>query len=100
MGRADAQGLGDPVKFSELGTIREDWTLPYPRSTRADPPISAEEARNAATTNCPRHRGLIASQPTQDDTEGRVYLCGVGNQYWRYTRKAGIGRLPALKYPF
>jgi hypothetical protein len=87
------------VRFSELqGITREDWTLPHPRSSLADPPISAKEARAAPTTNCPRHRGLIAAQPAQGDTEGRVYLCGEGRQYWRYTRKSGTGRLSALKY--
>jgi hypothetical protein len=87
------------VKFSELqGITREEWGLPYPRSSLADPPISGKEARTAVTANCPKHHGLIATQPTQDDAEGRVYLCGVGNQYWRYTRKRGIGRLSPLKY--
>lgn len=87
------------MKFSELqGITREEWGLPYPRSSLADPPISGKEARTAVTANCPKHHGLIATQPTQDDAEGRVYLCGVGNQYWRYTRKRGIGRLSPLKY--
>jgi len=88
------------MKLSDLQgfTREESWALPYPRSSLADPPVSAEEARKATTANCPRHKGLIATQPTQDDTEGRVYLCGVGNQYWRYTRKQGLGRLPVLNY--
>jgi hypothetical protein len=89
------------VKLSDLQDIaREEWSLPYPRSSLADPPISAKEARSATTANCPRHRGLIAAQPSEGDVEGRAYLCGVGNQYWRYTRKRGLGRLPALKYKF
>lgn len=86
------------MKLSELkSTPREDWNLPYPRSERADPPISLEEARSAATTNCPRHRGLIAQERTQADTEGRVYFCGVGRQYWRYASKSG-GKLAPLNY--
>lgn len=87
------------MKLSDVqGITREEWTFAHPRSSLADPPITAQEARSAATANCPRHHGLIATQPTQADTEGRVYLCGVGNQYWRYSRKSKVGALKPLNY--
>lgn len=90
------------MKLSDLKSSlepREEWTLPYPRSSLADPPISAEEARTATHTNCIWHKGLIAGSPNQDDTEGRVYFCPIGRMYWRYTRKPKHAKLlRPLKY--
>lgn len=90
------------MKLSELPgatTPREEWSLPYPCSKIADPPISEAEARAATTANCRRHHGLIAHSPTAEDTDGRVYFCGAGRQYWRYTKKPKHATLlPPLQY--
>ena len=76
------------MKISELqgGAPKADeWKLPYPRSEIADPPITAEEARAAATANCPHHGGLIASSHTADEY-GRAFFCPAGGQYWRFAK--------------
>jgi len=81
------------MKPSELkdGTAPEGgsqkWVLPYPASSNADPPITHEEARTAEHAICRFHNGLIAREPTPTDTEGRVYWCAIGGQYWRYSKK-------------
>jgi hypothetical protein len=91
------------MKLSELtggGSMREecDWTLPYPRSDLAEPPITIEEARAAETANCRRHRGLIATSPLPSDVHGRVYFCGSGRQYWRHDSHSG-GMYAPLRFP-
>jgi hypothetical protein len=88
------------MKPSELaagpGEVSES-TLPYPRSDLADPPITEEEARTAKDSNCPRHGGLILASPLPEDRDGTVFFCGVGRQYWRYTKQAS-GFMRPLAY--
>lgn len=77
-----------------------DQVLAYPRSDLAEPLMTVDEARGAETAICCLHNGRIKTEPTQSDVDGRVYLCPIGRQYWRY-RKQGGGflKLPPLRYP-
>jgi hypothetical protein len=81
------------MKASDWKTTRapgegaEEWALPHPASTLAEPQITAEEARAATETICRWHEGLIASSPTSSDTEGKVFFCPIGRMYWRYTKQ-------------
>jgi len=91
------------MKFSELARAvpldREaEWTLPYPRSELAEPPITLEEARTAEEANCRRHGGLIATSPLPSDVHGRVYFCGAGRMYWRYDSHES-GMYAPLRFP-
>jgi|SRR6516162_4956023 hypothetical protein len=88
MGGANAEG--DEMKLSDLATDAAQaeesrWTLPYPASSLADPPITAAEAwavdLGRDTTICRWHRG----QYTHLNIDGRVYFCPIGRSYWRYT---------------
>jgi hypothetical protein len=76
--------------------------LLYPRSEMADPPITIEEAREARKhsdyeTTCRRHKGHITHSPLPSDTDGRVYWCPEGREYWRLSKKTGAMYKP-LKY--
>jgi hypothetical protein len=76
------------MKPSEVGTVvapaETPFTLEYPCSSRADPPITIEEARTAKLAVCPRHNGLIkvARNPFRE-REGSVHFCPVAEEYWR-----------------
>ena len=79
------------MKLSELEALspgeRTEWTLPYPASSLADPPITLAEARavNLAqyTKPCRLHRG----QYTHLNADGSVYFCAIGRMYWRYSKR-------------
>lgn len=74
-----------------------DIGLPYSVS-EADPPISGEEAQGAATAICRVHGGLIADHLSDGDHYGKVYLCPIGQSYWRLTAKvSGLHR--PLQFP-
>jgi hypothetical protein len=72
---------------SALVEQAEGGELPYPRSSTAEPLITAEEARAADTAICRLHKGLIASSPLASDAEDRVYFCPIGRMYWRYSKQ-------------
>jgi hypothetical protein len=91
------------MKLSEFLAVSEPQTLdnalPYPSSEHADPAISISEARAADTAVCCWHNGRIKTDPVQADVEGRVYLCPIGRQYWRYSKeRRGFLNLPPLRY--
>ena len=69
----------------------------YPMSLRADPPIAAEEVKGATVAVCCWHGGLIK---TFGDKDGKVFICPIGNQLWRYNKPGlhTIFRAP-LTYP-
>lgn len=79
------------------GAGADEWALPYPASTIAEPPIMAEEARAATETICRWHEGRIATSPTPSDTEGTVFFCPIGRMYWRYAKQMS-GFLKPLVY--
>jgi hypothetical protein len=76
MGRTSAKG--GRLKLSELTGLdmpREEWSLPYPASKLADPPLTAAEAQavdlERDTTRCRRHRGEF----THLNVDGKTYFC-------------------------
>ena len=72
--------------------------LTYPVSEAAEPPIGIEEAQRAPTAICRQHGGLIADHLSESDYFGRVYLCPIGECYWRLT-KAPSGLHRRLQFP-
>jgi len=74
------------MKLSEFNAAPREAedVLPYPRSELADPPITVDEARAAATTKCRLHQ--LPDEP-QSYVEGRVYFCGIGRQYFRSSKR-------------
>lgn len=68
---------------------------PYPRSSLAEPPIAADEARGADIAICRYHKGLITQT---GDRDGAVFFCPMGQEYWRYTKQIN-GMFKPLKYP-
>jgi hypothetical protein len=90
------------MKLSDFHTVSAPETIEqvfaYPRSDLAEPAITVEEARAAETAICCWHNGRIKTEPTQSDIEGRVYLCPIGRQYWRYSKQSGALKLPPLRH--
>ncbi len=75
---------------------------PFDASSLADPPITAEDVRIAQasgdyTTVCRWHKGHISHSPTSADTEGRVFYCPIGRQWWRYSKQVS-GLYAPLKF--
>jgi hypothetical protein len=62
-------------------------------SSRADPPITAEEAATAQVSICPWHDGLVR---LTGDKPGRVFYCPTGEMHWRYQ---SANRYQSLRYP-
>lgn len=59
-------------------------------SDAARPAIRLSELDNCRDANCPQHGYL----PDPTDVEGEVFFCGVGQQYWRFSKEPGLyGRL-------
>jgi hypothetical protein len=92
------------MKLSEFKAVStpqdaEEEALPYPKSDMADPPITRAEALAAEEATCCLHNGRIKTDPLPSDTDGRVYFCPIGRQYWRY-KKGGLHNLPPLKYRY
>lgn len=83
------------MKPSDLksATGQTEERKPLPLSSRADPPITHEEAEAAQTSTCCRHNGLIEMT---GDKDGTVFFCPIGKQYWRYSKKK---RMKPIKYP-
>ena len=68
-------------------------------STLARPTIRPDEAEHADTAICRIHGGQIKHYPTQNDTEGTVLYCPVGECFWRYTRELNdVNQLPGINY--
>lgn len=67
-------------------------------STAARPPIQPDEAQAAGTSTCVMHKGRISHSPVETDTDGKVFFCPIGRQFWRYTRNRG-GMYSPLTYP-
>lgn len=68
-------------------------------STLARPSISPDEAEHAEVAICRVHDGMIKTQPTPQDTDGRVYYCPIGDCAWRYTQRLDdVNQLPQLQY--
>jgi hypothetical protein len=63
-------------------------------SNLARPPIQASEVQAATTAICVNHRGLIR---VTGDVEGKVFLCPIGKEYWRYA-KGSLGINAPLPY--
>ena len=63
-------------------------------SQLARPPIQPHECENVETAICVNHNGLIRFT---GDTEGRVFYCPQGREYWRYS-KTVIGMNAPLRY--
>jgi hypothetical protein len=90
------------MKLSELEaeSPREElrWTLPYPASSLADPPITLAEGLavdiGRDTALCRLHRG----QYTHLNVDAKVYFCPIGRMYWRYTKQPSEFLKP-LQYP-
>ena len=90
------------MKLSELEAESPSqgtkWTLPYPASSLADPPITLAEALavdlGRDTTLCRSHRGQFAHL----NVDGRVYFCPGGRMYFRYTKRPSEFLKP-LRYP-
>jgi len=61
-------------------------------SARANPPISADEAKKAGTAVCPWHNGLISTWGAPD---GSVHHCPIGKMYWRYVKRTD----PPMRLP-
>ena len=77
------------MKLSErtgAAAPREEWPLPYPASTLAEPPITLAEARavdlGQDTTRCRRHMG----EYTHLSLDGKVYFCAVGRMLFRHSK--------------
>ena len=83
---------------AELPGEGTKWTLPYPASSLADPPITLAEALavdlGRDTTLCRLHRGQL----THLNEDGKVYFCPIGRRFWRYTKQPNEF-LRALQYP-
>ena len=89
------------MKFSDLkarSESLEEEPLPYPRSSLADPMITFAEARAAEISICCRHNGRVKTDRLPTDTEGRVFWCPIGREYWRLSKGEGGFRLAPLKY--
>jgi len=91
------------MKLSDLvtGTAQAEesrWTLPFPASSLAEPPINPAEAMavdlGCDTTLCLRH----PREYTYLNTDGKVYFCPVGRMYWRYSKQPSEFLRP-LRYP-
>ena len=91
------------MKLSDLtgGTAQAEesrWTLPYPASSLADPPITLAEALavdlDRDTTVCRWHNGTH----THLSVEGKVYWCARGRMYFRHTKQPSAFLRP-LRYP-
>jgi hypothetical protein len=90
------------MKLSELEALspgeRTEWTLPYPASSLADPPITLAEALAVDlaldTTPCRLHHGQL----THLNEDAKVYLCPIGGMYWRYSKLPSEFLRP-LRYP-
>ena len=63
-------------------------------SNLARPPIQASEVQGATIAICVNHRGLIR---VTGDVEGKVFLCPIGKEYWRYA-KSVAGMSTPLPY--
>ena len=63
-------------------------------SNLARPPIQPSEIQGAPTAICVNHKGLIR---LTGDTEGRVFYCPVGREFWRYGKQVS-GMHSALPY--
>ena len=97
------------MKLSEFKAVsapqEAEEPLLYKRSEIADPPITIEEARASHSygdyeTTCLWHKGHISHSPLPSDIDGRVYVCPIGRQYWRYSKQGGgFLKLPPLRYP-
>ena len=61
----------------------------------ARPPIQIHETENAPHSICPFHNGLVRET---GDVEGKVFFCGVGRMFWRYTAKWQTGFNGPLQY--
>lgn len=65
-------------EIQDCAAPREAEKLPYPCSTWADPPITADEARAAQDAICRWHNGRIAHSPSSSDRYGNVYFWPIG----------------------
>lgn len=63
-------------------------------SDLARPPIQQVEVEHCDTAICPHHKGLIRET---GDTEGTVFYCPIGRQWWRYSKQLSAFTAP-LKY--
>jgi hypothetical protein len=66
------------------------------KSPDARPPVQASEIESAPDATCPYHKGLIS---VYGDTEGKVFWCPIGRQYWRYRKNSTDGFRAHLRYP-
>lgn len=66
-------------------------------STAARPPIQPSEAQASSHAVCVIHKGRISHSPLETDTDGRVFFCPIGRQYWRYQRSR-TGMYAPLRY--
>jgi hypothetical protein len=88
------------MKLSELeaqsSNEPREWTLPYPASSLADPPVTPAEALavdvSQETTLCRLHRGQLIHL----NEDGKVYFCPVGRRFWRYTKRPSEFLRPLL----
>lgn len=90
---SDLQGSG--ASRDEHSTLQEE---PFEASSLAEPPITIEEVREARQrgdheTVCRCHKG----QFTHLNTDGAVYFCTIGRQWWRYSRQLS-GMYAPLRY--
>jgi hypothetical protein len=58
--------------------------------------VQRGEAESAEDATCPHHRGLISINGA---TEGAVFWCPIGRQYWRYRKNTNDGFRSRLLYP-
>ncbi len=79
--------------------VASEEELPYPRSSFAKPPITAEEAKAAEHAICRLHHGHISHTRVSSDTDGKVLYCPRGRMYWRFTKQlsAFMKPLPYIK---
>jgi len=63
-------------------------------SDLARPPIQPRETHDVETAICRNHKGLIN---VTGDTEGRVFFCPIGREFWRYSKQVNGFNTP-LRY--
>jgi len=63
-------------------------------STLARPPIQPNETQGVETAICRNHKGLIS---VTGDVEGRVFLCPIGKEFWRFSKQVNGFNTP-LRY--
>ena len=82
-----------PSEVNRRPTTEQEKSKVLHMSARANPPITAAEAKKAGIAICPWHNGIITTWGAPD---GSVHDCPIGKMYWRYVKRTDP-RMPLPK---